>query len=254
MTNPAPVLLGSAAVAADPEEPLRTAVGALRGVASHHDAARLWGIELVERSPLRHITVARCRSRVSYAATRVHRADLAEVAEVQGIPVTPALRTVVDLCRVLPLPHAVAAADSALRTRLVTPHELLAAAADLPPAAGRPRVREAVTRVDRLSGSVLETLCRLLLEDAGLRPFETQYLVRVGRGTIGRVDFAWPEQRLVVEVDGFAFHADRATYRNDRRRTNALVLAGWRVLRFSWEDVVGSPQVVVAQVRRALGT
>ncbi|TAL20866.1 MAG: DUF559 domain-containing protein, partial [Frankiales bacterium] len=67
-----------------------------------------------------------------------------------------------------------------------------------------------------------------------------------------RVDFAWPDERLVVEVDGFAFHADRASYRNDRRRTNELVLAGWRVLRFSWEDVVGSPDVVVDQVRRAL--
>lgn len=254
MTNPAPALIRTASDAADREEPLRTAVAALRGVASHQDAARLWGIGLVEPSPLRHVTVARCRSRVSYPGTRVHRADLAEVAEVEGIPVTPAIRTVVDLCRLLSLPHAVAAADSALRARLVTPQELLAAAAELAPAAGRPRVREVVTRVDPLSGSALESLCRLLLEDAGLRPFETQHLVRVGRGTIGRVDFAWPEQRLVVEVDGYAFHADRVTYRNDRRRNNALVLAGWRVLRFSWEDVVGSPEVVVAQVRRALSS
>ncbi len=66
------------------------------------------------------------------------------------------------------------------------------------------------------------------------------------------MDFAWPEQRLLVEVDGFAFHADRSRYRSDRRRTNALVLAGWRVLRFSWEDVVHRPDVVVAQVRAAL--
>jgi very-short-patch-repair endonuclease len=56
----------------------------------------------------------------------------------------------------------------------------------------------------------------------------------------------------VVETDGFAFHADRTTYRADRRRGNALVLAGWRVLRFSWEDVVHSPDGVVADVRAAL--
>lgn len=233
-------------------EPLRAAVCALRGVASHQDAARLLGIELVEPSALRHVTVARCRSRASFAGTQVHRADLVGSQEVSGIPVTPPLRTVLDLCRVLPLVQGVAAADSALRRRLVTVPELLAAAAALPPAAGRPQVREVVTRVDPLSGSVLETLCRLLVEEAGLRPFETQYVVRVGRSTIGRVDLAWPDHRLVVEADGFAFHADRAAYRTDRRRANALVLAGWRVLRFSWEDVVGSPQVVVAQVRRAL--
>lgn len=238
--------------APDDEAPLRAAVAALRGVASHEDAARLWGISLVEPSARQHVTVARCRSRLQHPGTRVHRADLSATAEVAGIPVTSTVRTVVDLSRTLPHPHAVAAADSALHQRLVTSAELLEAAAALAPAAGRPQVRQVVTRADGRSESVLETLCRLLLEDAGLRPFETQYVVRAGRRTVGRVDFAWPDQRLVVEVDGYAFHADRVAYRNDRRRGNALVLAGWRVLRFSWEDVVGLPQVLTAQVRAAL--
>ena len=164
------------------------------------------------------------------------------------------MRTVLDLCRTLPHAEAVAAADSALRQRLLRVPDLVEAAAALAPAAGRPQVREVVTRVDPRCGSVLETLCRLVLEDGALRPFETQHVVRSGRTTLGRVDFAWPERRLVVEVDGFAFHADRATYRSDRRRGNALVLTGWRVLRFSWEDVVGSPAVVVAVVRAALAS
>lgn len=231
------------------------AVASVRGVASRTSAALLWGIELVRAPVEPEVTVGRNRSRVSAPpGVRVHRADVAaqDVVVVRGVPSTSAVRTVLDLARVLPLPEAVAAADSALRLRLCTFAELVTAVAALLPARGRPACRAVLERVDLVSGSVLESLCRVVLEDGGLRPFETQHVVRVGGRTVGRVDFAWPEQRLVVEVDGFAFHADRARYRADRRRTNALVLAGWRVLRFSWEDVVSRPDVVVTQVRAAL--
>lgn len=122
-----------------------------------------------------------------------------------------------------------------------------------PPGRGRQRIARVMRLVDPECGSVLESLCRVLLVQAGLGPEESQLVIRSARGrVIGRVDFAWPSARLVVEVDGFAFHADRASYRNDRRRTNGLVLAGWRVLRFSWEDVVHHPDEVVAAVRAAL--
>jgi very-short-patch-repair endonuclease len=68
------------------------------------------------------------------------------------------------------------------------------------------------------------------------------------------VDFCWPEHRLVVEADGFAFHADRGSYRRDRERQNDLERLGWRVLRFTWEDVQGRPEYVVALVRGCLET
>ena len=100
---------------------------------------------------------------------------------------------------------------------------------------------------------MLESVCRVLFAEAGLPAPLTQFEVRRLDGRLlGRVDFAWLAQRLVVETDGYAFHADRRTYRADRRRTNVLVLDGWRVLRFSWEDVVHQPETVVAAVRAAL--
>ena len=111
----------------------------------------------------------------------------------------------------------------------------------------------ALALVDARSGSVLESLLRVLLHLHGVRAPSTQVLVRARHGGwIGRVDFAWCDVGLVVEADGFAFHADRRRYRDDRRRGNALVLAGWRLLRFSWEDVVHDPDQVVACVRAAL--
>ena len=227
----------------------------LRGVLSHETAALLWGLDLVSAPQGQHLTVGRDRSRRAPADVVLHRADLRpdECVVRAGLPVTAPVRTVLDLARTLPLAHAVAVADSALRFDLLRLPALVDAAAALRPAPGRAACREVVARVDRRSGSCLESLGRVLLQDAGLAPFETQHAVRLADGRVHRVDLAWPERRLVVELDGFAFHADRHRYRSDRRRLNDLVLAGWTVLRFSWEDVVERPQVVVAQVRAALG-
>lgn len=237
------------------DEPLRVLAVGLEATVSHTDAALLWGMELATTPELRTVTVGRDRSRLQRAGARVHRSDLSADERVvrDGLTVTTPLRTVLDLCRSLPRAEAVAAADSALRRGLVSVEELTTALCRLAPGPGRARVAAVLRLVDPQAGSVLESLCRVLLHEAGLAPTQTQLVVRSAYGArIGRVDFAWPEARLVVETDGFAFHSDRVSYRADRRRGNALVLAGWRVLRFSWEDVVHAPEDVVAAVRAAL--
>lgn len=236
------------------DEATRAAVIGVRGTASHTSAAVAWGIELVQRGPV-EVTVPRDRSRAAWPAAVVHRRDLPphDVVMVDGLRLTTPLRTVLDLARSLPLEGAVAAADSALRQGLVTLDELLATGSALPAARGRARVCRVGSLVDPSSGSVLESVCRVLFALAGLPTALTQYAVRGPDGRLlGRVDFAWPEHRLVVETDGYAFHADRRSYRDDRRRTNALVVAGWRVVRFTWEDVMHDPAHVVAVVRKAL--
>ena len=237
-----------------PGEDLRAAAVALDAVVSHQDAALLWGLELVTTPTERTLTVGRNRSRAHRAGVRVHRADLDEDEQVlrEGLRITTVVVTVVDLARRLPLAEAVAVGDSALRRRLATLQQLRTALRALPAGRGRDRVARVIALLDPRCGSVLESLLRVLLTEHGLRP-QTQVVVRTRTGRrIGRVDFAWPDLRLVVECDGFACHADRTSYRQDRRRGNALVLAGWQVLRFSWEDVVRHPAYVVATVRGVL--
>ncbi|MDT7538366.1 MAG: hypothetical protein QOI82_1951 [Actinomycetota bacterium] len=219
---------------------------------SHESAARALGIDLLEPGPDR-LTVPRNRSRLALPGWLIVRADVAPADQllVDGVACTTAERAVLDLSRELPLHEAVVAADSAIRQRLVPASDLtirLSAAWGRHAAAAR----AVAIALDPLSGSVLETLLRLTFRDAGLSPV-SQHEIRDSDGVfVARVDFCWPDQRLIVEADGFAFHADRAAYRSDRARMNALERLGWRVLRFTWEDVRGRPEHIVGVVRECL--
>jgi very-short-patch-repair endonuclease len=94
---------------------------------------------------------------------------------------------------------------------------------------------------------------RLLLIRAGLAPETLQLELFEANGRVyARLDMAWPSVKVAVEADGREHHdAPEALYR-DRVRGNALALAGWTVLRFTWADLVRRPQWIVEQVRRAL--
>ena len=233
-----------------PEQALERAGS--RALLSHESAARALGIELLEPGADRLI-VPRSRSRLSIPGWTVVRADVssADRHDVEGLPCTAPVRTLADLGRTLPHVEAVVAVDNALRAALVQEAEVTLR---LSSAWGRgaAAARAVAQAIDPLAGSVLESLLRVLLAGAGLRPV-SQHVIRDRHGGfVARVDFCWPEARLVVEADGFAFHADRAAYRRDRERLNDLERLGWRVLRFTWEDVRSRPDHVIATVLACL--
>ena len=65
-----------------------------------------------------------------------------------------------------------------------------------------------------------------------------------------QVDFLWRQDRVIVEVDGFATHRTRQAFQRDRRRDQLLTSAGWRVIRFTWDQVTNDPGHVVEVARR----
>jgi very-short-patch-repair endonuclease len=87
-----------------------------------------------------------------------------------------------------------------------------------------------------------------LLRDAGLSGWVRGY--QVGGYEL---DLAFPNGRIAIEVDGWAWHSDVERFRGDRRRQNALVLAGWTVLRFTWHDLCHRPAEVVGQIAKLVG-
>jgi very-short-patch-repair endonuclease len=67
------------------------------------------------------------------------------------------------------------------------------------------------------------------------------------------VDFPWPRRRLIVEVDGYAYHRSPTAFETDRERDVHLTLAGWTVLRFTWTQVTTRPAwVAYALTRRSV--
>jgi very-short-patch-repair endonuclease len=62
----------------------------------------------------------------------------------------------------------------------------------------------------------------------------------------------WREQRLVAEVDGYAYHANRRAFERDRERDAALAAAGYTVLRLTWRQLVNTPEAVVARLAAVL--
>ncbi|MCY7365669.1 MAG: endonuclease domain-containing protein [Frankiaceae bacterium] len=78
----------------------------------------------------------------------------------------------------------------------------------------------------------------------------SQRVIRSGTGAhVLRADFCFEQARLVVETDGSRWHPDGKL---DRLKDNALAGAGWRVLRFTWSQVMDGHEAVLEQIRTAL--
>jgi very-short-patch-repair endonuclease len=97
--------------------------------------------------------------------------------------------------------------------------------------------------------SALESAMDRVIVGRGLPLAHRQF--RLG-GTRYRLDYAWPEAQVAVEVDGYGSHSGLDAFCDDRARQNAIVLAGWTVLRFTWQDVRRRPAMVADQVRQAV--
>jgi hypothetical protein len=216
---------------------------------SHCPAAHLRGF--VGRSRGIDVTVPRAiRGRPGikiHVATALTPADCTTV---DAIPCASIALTLLGLAATAPadLPAALAQAAKRDALDLTTIDELLVRR---PRAAGTPAFREALRayRVEwEWSNSELERRAFELFAAAGLpRPDVNAWIGVPGSGF--EVDFSWPELRLIVEVDGWESHGDRLAFEEDRRRDALLSAAGWRVVRFTWRQVVDDPAHVVATLR-----
>lgn len=229
-----------------------------------NDAAAALGssahlLGLTDRAPHRPHVARASASGVADTDAVVHRlADLVprDLVTVDSIRSTNATRTVLDLAASLTDGELRSMIDRARRLHLIHPEPLIARFLSHG-RQGRPgtaRARRVLGQVDgdlALLESDLESALLAAIERGGLPAPSPQHPVSVG-GSEYRIDFAYPQERVAIEGDGFAFHSGREVFEQDRTRQNALVLAGWTVLRFTWRQICRHPEDVVAQIEAAI--
>jgi len=99
--------------------------------------------------------------------------------------------------------------------------------------------------------SELEDRALDLLQTTGIEPPEVNPRLVLGGRTI-QPDLLWREQRVIVELDGAAWHEERLAREDDAERQALLEAHGYRVLRITWRQLVDHPRQTIARVRAAL--
>ena len=217
------------------------------------------GVEVL----VHHEDAGRCGRRIDGAIIRPVSALPTDAEMILGVPVTSAPHTAIDLARMgtrpnlriraeaLPVPEALVPLDAAARELGA---ETPAAARDLfrslrgrfRYAPGIRLVDAAVEFVDPRSESPLESWARGYMLAFGIPSPQLQHCITGGDGITYRVDFCWPDARVIVEVDGLAKYGEtpvevRASKRRELERQRALEAAGWIVIRWTWDDLARDP-------------
>jgi hypothetical protein len=217
----------------------------------HATAARAWEFVSALERPL-HVAVIGREPR-SRAGLRVHALRSLHPLDRRvhdGLPLTSPARTLLDLAGTEP-PDVLARAIREARVRWgVRDADVGATLARAPQRhAGIRPLRAATGTADAApTRSQLERAMLRLCEEAGLpRPIVNR---PDGREL---VDFTWPEQRVVVEVDGWHAHGDRRAFEDDRARDAARQARGDVVLRFTWAQLTNERVRVAARIAQTLG-
>jgi len=219
-------------------------------VISHLSAAAMWGMVARPAECVQVTVVGRgMRPRPGVEAHRVADLDRRDVRLRDGMPVTSPARTMLDVAGSADIETAQRVL-SELRVRgLARDPELEAAMERSPTRTGVAQLRSMLAdeHGPALTRSEAERRLLDLIKLAEL-PVPSSNVRLHGF----EVDALWAERKLVLEVDGYAYHGHHAAFERDRRRDQTLAAAGYRVIRVTWHQLQREPLAVVARLAQAL--
>lgn len=226
-------------------------------VASHRSAGFLWDFPGMPEHPV-EVTALRHRRRKAGGIIwheSYHLTDR-DITQIEGIPCTRPVRTFLDLGVVSSVDELETVLNEGLRRNLLSVSAIARRLEEL----GRLRRGTGVVRAvldrhvpgQRAPESVLETRFLQLIRSAGLPEPMPQWEVTLPDGTVVRLDFAYVDRRVAIELDGAMYHGGKLAKQRDRRRDARLGDLRWRVLRFDWDDLTQAPEYAVSQLKASL--
>ena len=219
-------------------------------VLSHMTAARLHRITDLEPTGI-DVTVPRraCRGSHRIKVHLTRRLPPHDVRRYKRLPVTAPIRTILDLASSEEPRDIERALNEAQILRMLTLPQLDRRLDAERGRRGVALLRQIVAaqRQPKFTRSDIEKRFLGLIEKSALPEPETEYPIGVYRA-----DFAWPDRRLVAELDSIAFHSTQPKFVADRKRWTDIDAIGWRIFRFTWWDVTDEPEALLVRLTRSL--
>ena len=223
---------------------------------SHKAAARLWGLTGFTNAAVEISTVLQKRNTTfGFRVHRVRNEMVDHIDSLRGIPVTSARWTLLDLAG-QKHPRAERALDQGLAQGLTSLGEMWRLYEEQ-----WTRGRRGIailksflsvrTPGNAPDDSELERVLDGIIRDFALPEPSRQVWINLISSRI-RVDYCYPDSRLIIEADSYAFHSDREAFESDRARDNELQALGWRILRFTWAQLRFEPADVAAMIGKHL--
>ncbi|MDQ3782028.1 MAG: endonuclease domain-containing protein [Actinomycetota bacterium] len=237
---------------------LHAVTSSLTAAVSHEAAAEIHGLPFVARGML--VVTVPTRTTHSYPDVLVHQStDLLvdHTERIAGLRVTTVPRTIFDLASRLRRSRLQMLIEQAIIDRRCSWNDLVDIGEQLG-RRGRPGstsfrlVMEHIGPGLAKAESALEVRALTVLSEAGLPIPQQQYPLPWRDARDGRVDLAYPQARVIIELDGRRWHGRTSSLDRDHKRDRNAQLAGWRVFRFTWQQLLVSPHELIDTVSEVL--
>jgi very-short-patch-repair endonuclease len=223
-------------------------------VLSHRSAAHLWGLR---SNAAGRVEVTIGWNQTGPAGVHTYRTRMLaprDFTVIDGIPVTSVARTLLDLAAILRPPDLEVVIDRAERQALFDLNAVVDVLNRVNGRRGTKTLKRVIAAYENSTQeSKLERAFKQLLMAApDIASPSFNALVDGETGT-HEVDALWQDARLAIQLDGFEFHRTRRDREKDASSDADLELAGYRVMRLTWDDSTIHGERTLRRIRLALG-